>query len=768
MNWNVIFAHSWPDALYDATLLFLRDNTLDANLPVHINRTFRRRAQSGYSVRNDQIVLQAVPPWNSSSTTFVVVKASQRDDVLTRMMHDMRSVGTNAHMLADRVHREGFLGISRRYIHTFLKTHPSVAAMRVTREDTTKAIVKSFRPEYPFQHWQMDLMDFQKFARQNSGYKYVFVAIDIFTKFVYIAPIKDKSQKHVAQVLNKIFLSGDIPDILHSDNGTEFKGNNGYVERLCREFKVKQIFGDAYSPQTQGFVENKNKQIKTLINYYRVNNNTSRFVDMLDQMAYTINNSKHSVTGFTPMELHRGRRTAKNYTLFENVTEMVLEEIPDADLENWYNTSSRNYMERVRETKRKLRAVANKREQREQQRTPELKAGYFVQVLTYVSHGSDAIQGTFIRVGEGMYPQNPLRVREAGVFRDLTSMAKLPRTLFSQFELKGPRKIYKFVFRIESVVQKQNSIPKYTLHYENEAVWLKADTMGRYTREFTRAHLVLFSEKPDANKVPIRPNPLYVDLTILKEPVVVVPTNAPLIEPTAPLIEPNAPVVLHEEDITTCSIQSLLKNKKFLQKEYIFLVIPDRTNSGNVTELAVYVAQLLDYSVHTRAWRVKMENDRDDPTDPVTYNTSQTVRLLPELYNRMGTDSGWRFVKHNKLLVLSKPRFCVRAKEHFALATADTPLTERINDPRLVDPSADIQTLMNTGRGARVRYADNTYTGNGPIGVPRVRTGIQIKGVFNKEIQLIPYNYGKLHEINGWEFEDFNQVFNNFLQNIKV
>lgn len=756
-NWNVIFAHSWPDALYDATLRYLRDNQLDPNLPVHINRTFKRRAQSGYTVRNDQIVLQAVPPWNSTPVTFEVVKASRRDDVLTRLMHDMRSVGTNAHMLADRVHREGFLGISRRYIHRFLKTHPSVAAMRVTREDTTKAVIKSFRPEYPFQHWQMDLMDFQKFARQNSGYKYVFVAIDIFTKFVYIAPIKDKSQKHVAQVLNKIFLSGDVPDLLHSDNGTEFKGNNGYVERLCREFKVKQIFGDAYSPQTQGFVENKNKQIKNLINYYRVNNNTSRFVDMLDQIAYTINNSKHSVTGYTPMELHRGRRPAKNYTLFDNVHEMVLEEVTDADLENWYNQASRNYQERVRETKRKLRETANKREQREQQRTPELKAGHFVQVMTYLSHGTDAIQGTFIRVGEATYPPNPLRVREGGVRRELTTLAKLPRTLFSQFELKGPRKVYKFVFRIESVVQKQNSIPLYTLlSAESEPVWLKADTMGRYVREFTRTHLVLFSETPAANKVLIRPNPLYYSFH-LEEP----PETGPPQEPrdTRP---PQTPEPTHN---TICSISSILKNKKFLQKEYIYLVIPDRTNQGNIRELAVYVAQLLDYSANTRAWRLKMENDRA-PDEPITYDTSQTVRLLPELYNRLGTDSGWRFVDHNKLLVMSKPRFCVPSDEHFALAQADTQLTE-LFDHRLIDPSADIATLLRTGNGARVRYAENTYTDEGPTGVPNILTGPQSRGTFRRE-RLHPEKYGKLNEIGGWEFENFNQVYNNFLRNVKT
>jgi transposase InsO family protein len=798
MNWNVVFGHSWPDSLYDATLQFLRDpNENNNQLPSHIRRTFRRRAQV-YSIENDRLVLRVrTPPWKDHAQPllqedflFTVVKASERDAVLQKLMLDMKSVSTNAHMMADRVLRAGYLGISRRYIHTFLSTHESTVALRVPKENTQKPVVKSFRPQYPFQHWQMDLMNFESFSRANSGYKYVFVAIDIFTKFVYLAPLPDKSQKHVAQILSKWFLWGDVPDVLHSDNGTEFKGANGHVDRLCKEFKVKQVFGDAYSPQTQGFVENKNKQIKTLINYYRVHNNTNRYVDMLDHIAYTINNSKHSVTGYTPMELHRGRRADKNFVYSTETFELV-SDATDADLENYFSLANKRYEARVLETRKTLERVANQREQKQSQQT-DLKPGHFVYVLTYLSHGTDAIQGTFLRVGEADYPVNPLRVREAGVRKHVTQMAKLPRTLFSQLELKGPQKYYKTIFKIESILKKQNSIVKYILvsTTNNDPVWLKVDSSGRYTREFTRAHL-LRAKPPGSQQPPIRPNPLFVSMVIPENsqaPQPQKPNNQqtnkvqettpkpqkPKNQQTNKIQETTPKPTKPQKPKPVCSIESLLKNKKFLTTQRIFLTSPDRSDDGNVVELAVYTAQLWK-SYPNNVWAIRQENDRDRASNRATYDTTQTVQLRPELYNRMGADGGWRFVEHNRVLRAPRLRFCVPEKGT-TFTPADTPDTPLVDyKGKLIDPSYDLPVLLDFStrkHTIRVRYAFNTFRNGDPLGVPTVEAGIIMKrssqaftvrwdSSQESDVNLSPEKYGKQNEeIDGWEFENFNELYN--------
>jgi hypothetical protein len=103
-----------------------------------------------------------------------------------------------------------------------------------------------------------------------------------------------------------VFLNGDIPQKIGCDNQFNVKP----FHELCNVYKVRPIFSLPHNPQTNGFVENKNKQIKGYI-YHHINKyyDTSNFkyYDTLNHIAYSINNTKHSVTKKTPNEIHRGR-----------------------------------------------------------------------------------------------------------------------------------------------------------------------------------------------------------------------------------------------------------------------------------------------------------------------------------------------------------------------------------------------------------------------------------------------------------------------------
>lgn len=40
--------------------------------------------------------------------------------------------------------------------------------------------------------WAADLVEMQKFSKQNKGYRYLLIVIDIFSKYGWIEPLKDK------------------------------------------------------------------------------------------------------------------------------------------------------------------------------------------------------------------------------------------------------------------------------------------------------------------------------------------------------------------------------------------------------------------------------------------------------------------------------------------------------------------------------------------------------------------------------------------------
>jgi len=50
----------------------------------------------------------------------------------------------------------------------------------------------SYVAHEPLQEIQIDIADFTRSVKDNDGYRYCFVAVDVFTKFCHAVPIKDK------------------------------------------------------------------------------------------------------------------------------------------------------------------------------------------------------------------------------------------------------------------------------------------------------------------------------------------------------------------------------------------------------------------------------------------------------------------------------------------------------------------------------------------------------------------------------------------------
>ena len=40
--------------------------------------------------------------------------------------------------------------------------------------------------------WQMDIYDVSRYEKSNKGFKYMFAVVDVFTRFGYIIPMKNK------------------------------------------------------------------------------------------------------------------------------------------------------------------------------------------------------------------------------------------------------------------------------------------------------------------------------------------------------------------------------------------------------------------------------------------------------------------------------------------------------------------------------------------------------------------------------------------------
>ena len=71
--------------------------------------------------------------------------------------------------------------------------------------------------------WQGDLADVFNLAEYNDKYRYLFCLIDVFSKFAWVVPIKDKSGKTLVEAFKSVLKQGRFPKILQTDKGTELK-----------------------------------------------------------------------------------------------------------------------------------------------------------------------------------------------------------------------------------------------------------------------------------------------------------------------------------------------------------------------------------------------------------------------------------------------------------------------------------------------------------------------------------------------------------------
>ena len=97
---------------------------------------------------------------------------------------------------------------------------------------------------------QVDLVSMASLPATIDGdtYKYIMFVIDIFSTFVFLRPLQTKESNEVAKNLLDIYNEHGPPEILQSDQGTEFKG---VVKAICEALNFRIIKSAAYSPQTQ-------------------------------------------------------------------------------------------------------------------------------------------------------------------------------------------------------------------------------------------------------------------------------------------------------------------------------------------------------------------------------------------------------------------------------------------------------------------------------------------------------------------------------------
>lgn len=187
---------------------------------------------------------------------------------------------------------------------------------RVKNFNRSKYIVKNINEQF-----QADLVDMQKFANTNQGYKYILTVIDLFSKFSFAVPLKSKSSKEVLEAFKQIFQKRK-PFKIQTDKGKEFLNKD--VSSFFKNNDV-HFFTSQNETIKCSLVERFNRTLKSKMWKYFTANGTTKWINILDEIVDSYNNSVHRTIKMKPVDVSEENEKVvfKNIYGFNSLRELL-------------------------------------------------------------------------------------------------------------------------------------------------------------------------------------------------------------------------------------------------------------------------------------------------------------------------------------------------------------------------------------------------------------------------------------------------------------
>ena len=213
--------------------------------------------------------------------------------------------------LFKRAKELGVKGLKTEDVESFLRDQRSYSLHKPSRRNfkRNKTVVSGIDVQ-----WQADLADMQGLSRFNGGHKYLLTCIDVFSKFAWVIPTKDKSASIMTTAFKELFQQAHPrkPQRLQTDRGKEFL--NKQVRSYLGDMGI-ELF-QTHSDKKAAVVERFNRTLKTRIWTYFSAKNTKQYMDILPKIMTSYNNSVHRSIGMRPAQVrkeHEDRIWARLY-----------------------------------------------------------------------------------------------------------------------------------------------------------------------------------------------------------------------------------------------------------------------------------------------------------------------------------------------------------------------------------------------------------------------------------------------------------------------
>ena len=106
----------------------------------------------------------------------------------------------------------------------------------ILADELHKPVIKKFNKRKVYSQfkdniWGVELADMQSLSKKNEGIKYLLCAIDLFSKYAFVVPLKDKKGTSITNEFNKIIKQfNDVPMALLRSTSNQIK--YGYIKEV--------------------------------------------------------------------------------------------------------------------------------------------------------------------------------------------------------------------------------------------------------------------------------------------------------------------------------------------------------------------------------------------------------------------------------------------------------------------------------------------------------------------------------------------------------
>ena len=149
--------------------------------------------------------------------------------------------------------------------------------------------------------WQADLVDLTSLAKHNDNFKFLLVVIDVFSRYAYAVPLKNKSGSTLTEAFSRL-VANKKPTFLQTDKGTEFL--NSQFQQLLADNGIK-FYTSENEDIKCALVERLNRTLKTRMWRYFTHASTFRYLDILDGLLRAYNSSVHSAIKVAPSSVSK-------------------------------------------------------------------------------------------------------------------------------------------------------------------------------------------------------------------------------------------------------------------------------------------------------------------------------------------------------------------------------------------------------------------------------------------------------------------------------